>query len=209
MPNAKQSPADQAARLSDGRCPVHGRGLSQIEGWFTSSDDNRDFTIVGCSREGCSVEAKAFGIDGPFELLETEEAKSRARSERYQSEKHLADPDISLYCYHIAPIDFWYGAITKDEMLETVRRSGDQSERHAAAVAEEIENLISKATEAFKQIGWEGDTLEGPFFFAVPSCTRMQMGYILKQENNGDCFVASPIELPENNFSIFKKRFVS
>ncbi len=49
----------------------------------------------------------------------------------------------------------------------------------------------------------KGDTREGPFYFAVPSDTEMALGYVLKQDNNGNCFIASPVPLPSESLSIF------
>jgi ATP-dependent Lon protease len=42
----------------------------------------------------------------------------------------------------------------------------------------------------------EGDIRESPYYFSVPGDNKMEIGYIIKQDNNGDCFVASPVPLP-------------
>lgn len=64
----KQSVGDQLERLLDGRCPVHGHPMPQIGNWHTDPDGKR-YTIVKCPRQGCNIKAKAYGIDGPWELL--------------------------------------------------------------------------------------------------------------------------------------------
>ena len=63
----KQSTQDRELRLSEGRCPVHGGWMSQIEPWHES--DGVSYTVVGCSRRDCEIRAKAFSIDGPWELM--------------------------------------------------------------------------------------------------------------------------------------------
>ena len=78
---AKQSPADRLFRLSEGRCPVHGYWMPQVDGWYYSdtgeryywpedAEDMGMYTIVGCPRKDCGIQAIAFSLDGPWELLE-------------------------------------------------------------------------------------------------------------------------------------------
>jgi hypothetical protein len=64
----RQSHADQERRLTEGRCPIHGLSMPQVDGWFID-DDGRQFTIVGCPRSDCDEHAKAYSIDGPWERL--------------------------------------------------------------------------------------------------------------------------------------------
>lgn len=67
-------PADQsvAARkrrfYEEGGCPIHGGVMSQADGWY-EDDPWGPYTIVGCSRNACTVEAIAFSFLGPWELL--------------------------------------------------------------------------------------------------------------------------------------------
>ena len=67
MSRAKQSKADRTRRFSEGCCPVHGQEMSQVEGWCY--EEGRRHMIVGCCRKDCQIKAKAYGIDGPWELL--------------------------------------------------------------------------------------------------------------------------------------------
>ena len=69
--------------------------------------------------------------------------------------------------------------------------------------------LKATAETAFKSILWEGDVREGPYYFAMPGESELDIGYIVKQDNNGSCFVASPIELPHLDSIAFKKTKVS
>ena len=108
---------------------------------------------------------------------------------------------MKLYCYHIAPIDFWCGALTRDELEASIEDSYESGSRDH--VKKSVGLLIAKSEQAFRKIGWEGDVRDGPYFFAVPSDTQMDLGYVLKQDNNGNCFVASPVELSERMVSIF------
>lgn len=108
---------------------------------------------------------------------------------------------MKLYCYHVAPIDFWFGAVGSsllDSMIDG--EYGDARERKQVRAG--IVALRSKAEKAFLGIGWEGDVREGPYFFSVPGDNQMLLGYMLKQDNNGSCFIASPIPLPVDIASI-------
>lgn len=65
----KQSSSERAKRLQEGRCPVHGLWMPQIDGWHYPEDGKR-YTLVGCPRSDCAIVARAFGFDGPWELLD-------------------------------------------------------------------------------------------------------------------------------------------
>lgn len=104
-----------------------------------------------------------------------------------------------LYCYHIPPVDFWTGAVSKEELVEATPFAPiheDEAANHRNRTEQELDRLEQKAHDAFREIGWEGDVREGPYFFSVPGDTSMVHGYILKQDNNGSCFIASPVPLP-------------
>lgn len=116
---------------------------------------------------------------------------------------------MKLFCYHIAPIDFWHGVLTGEELLTTIYRQGEPHFAQIAHECQEIARLVAKAEGAFRQMGWEGDIREGPFFFAVPAEPAMLLGYVLKQDNNGSCFVASPVQLEKEMLSITDKRVIN
>lgn len=100
-----------------------------------------------------------------------------------------------LYCYHTPPIDFWYGALNHEQLFDVIAHHSP-SMRWLVDMLDEIEAVASAAQSGFKQVGWEGDISEGPFFFFVPSELEMKCGYVLKQSNNGSTFVASPHPMP-------------
>jgi hypothetical protein len=103
---------------------------------------------------------------------------------------------MKLYCYNIPPIDFWFGAITGKQLLETLWDRCWHDWDAFAAACKQVGELKTQAEVAFKTIGWEGDVREGPFYFALPGDNNLLIGYIVKQDNNGDCFIASPVPLP-------------
>jgi hypothetical protein len=103
---------------------------------------------------------------------------------------------MHLYCYSLSPIDFWLGALSRKELLEAMARDEFSNWDSASSFCRELATLQSRAEAAFKRIGWEGDTREGPYYFSVPGDNKMEIGCIIKQDNNGDCFVASPVPLP-------------
>jgi hypothetical protein len=61
-------------------------------------------------------------------------------------------------------------------------------------------SIRERAFSLARKIGWEGDIREGPYVIGLP----VQQGdggdtYIIlgwKQDNNGETFIASPVELP-------------
>ena len=65
-------------RLEKGCCPTHGLWMSQIDGWY-KPDSGRKYTIVGCPREDCRIRAKAYDVDGPWELLGANEQPAGQR----------------------------------------------------------------------------------------------------------------------------------
>lgn len=88
MSQTKQTRAERERRLEQGRCPIHGRFMGQVESWYyvveegpplgvpmleteilESMKKRAVYTIVQCSWGGCSIKAKSAGPDGPCELL--------------------------------------------------------------------------------------------------------------------------------------------
>jgi hypothetical protein len=103
---------------------------------------------------------------------------------------------MPLYCYRLCPIDFWFGALSSKQLLEMMAGNKHSNWATASSLCRELGELQSSAQAVFKQIGWEGDIRESPYYFSVPGDNKMEIGYIIKQDNNGDCFVASPVPLP-------------
>ena len=64
---AKQSKQDRELRLSEGRCPIHGGWMGQVDSWYEM--DGVSYTVVGCGRRDCNIRAKAYSMDGPWELM--------------------------------------------------------------------------------------------------------------------------------------------
>ena len=112
---------------------------------------------------------------------------------------------MKLYCYHIPPIDFWFGALTGNQLLATVWDGYHHDWKNVAEACRKVAELKTSAEDAFKTISWEGDVREGAYYFALPNDTDMVIGYIVKQDNNGNCFIASPEELPHLDSLAFDK----
>ena len=109
---------------------------------------------------------------------------------------------MKLFCYHITPIDYWAGAMTREVLLRTMTDNWDS----LADVCRRLDTLQSKAEEVFKKLKWEGDVCNEPYYFAIPNEHDMAIGFIVKQDNNGSTFVASPCELPHlNSLSMLEK----
>lgn len=105
------------------------------------------------------------------------------------------------------PIDYWFGALTDKQLLDSAW-DNYQDRGTIAEVCKHLAELKAKAEAAFKTIEWEGDVREGPYYFALPSDTDLSIGYIVKQENNGNCFVASPEPLPNLDSLAFEKTVI-
>ena len=94
---------------------------------------------------------------------------------------------ITLYGYHISPIDWWNGCIDYDSFLRS-------------AVPYDEVLITTMLTEAMRlareEMRWQGDVREGPYVFALPDTCSCQLGVAWKQDNNGDTFVFSIRELP-------------
>lgn len=99
-----------------------------------------------------------------------------------------------LFCYHIAPIDFWDGALTASQLISNMGERVSTWEVYSVAHA--LHELEVRAQQAFRKIGWEGDVRTGPLFFALPGDNTMELGCMIKQDNNGSTFIASPHPLP-------------
>ena len=71
----RQSVADRQARMSEGRCPIHGIDMAQIDGWHEETDVlkrrtlGKLYTLVADGRQDCPLVAKMYDIGGPWELL--------------------------------------------------------------------------------------------------------------------------------------------
>ncbi len=99
---------------------------------------------------------------------------------------------MKLYCYRTGPIDEWFGTMTQDELESSIDRQFEESARQG--VREQLKTLRARAEDCFQEMEWEGDIREGPFYFSVPA-EQMHIGYAIKQDNDGTCFLASPVPL--------------
>ena len=101
-----------------------------------------------------------------------------------------------MHYYHTAPIDYWLGALDTKQLLDILKDHHTlDSVGDAANQIDELRKMVEESGPHWKKLGWEGDIRQGPFFFAVPGDGSMRFGCIVKQDNNGNCFVASPVPL--------------
>ncbi len=66
--NQKQSSTERLNRLHEGRCPIHGLAMNQVDRWYYPKE-REPYTIVGCGRGDCEVRAMANSYDGPWEIM--------------------------------------------------------------------------------------------------------------------------------------------
>ena len=95
-----------------------------------------------------------------------------------------------LYCYQAQlPVDWW----------DPLRLATDKMIGCSETYLENNPFFWRHAKKAARLIGWEGDIRDGPYVFGLPGGTHgtnMKVGFVWKQENNGQTFVASPFRLP-------------
>lgn len=63
---AKQSPKDRLRRLADGRCPIHGIHMHQVDN--TELKGKHRF-VAGCPRKDCKIQTTTHEPFGPGVLL--------------------------------------------------------------------------------------------------------------------------------------------
>ncbi len=105
------------------------------------------------------------------------------------------------WIYSTPPIDWWDGTHSlEDFVAHMARQASDpavvEAGVHLMTRLVELGRDLADAMSGFKAAGWEGDVREGPFVFSVPAESDMQWGLVLKQDNNGGTFVASPVPMP-------------
>jgi hypothetical protein len=102
---------------------------------------------------------------------------------------------MKLYCYGIHPIDFWFGAQTGKQLVDSAWQSNPDDWASISRICLELSSLKNEADAAFKTMGCDDEIRDGPYYFAIPGDTELLIGYIVKQDNNGYCYVASPCPL--------------
>jgi hypothetical protein len=125
-----------------------------------------------------------------------------------QSAERGEENQMILYCYQIPPIDVWFGALDGGQLLASAWVGCQEDWGAIASVCGEVAEVKALAESAFRTIGWEGDVREGPYYFALPGETGLSIGHVIKQDNNGNCFVASPRELRHLDSLALKKTSV-
>lgn len=69
----------------------------------------------------------------------------------------------------------------------------------------DFETILSKyekakldisSTSKQRGVAWELDFRGDPVMFSVPCESKFEVGFVIKQDNNGTTFVASPVPLP-------------
>lgn len=90
-----------------------------------------------------------------------------------------------MYLYSCNPIDWFDGCLSLDRAYGEIE---DFS----------LPRLLKCLIWMFVHKQWEGDLSQEPFVFFIPAPQKCSpcYGYVWKQNNNGQTFIASPIRLP-------------
>jgi hypothetical protein len=105
-----------------------------------------------------------------------------------------------MIVYHIPPIDDWRGW----------QRPSDLFRVSVSEWSEWFDPPLwrpswVKAQELAKKAGWDGDIRDGPYVTVLPlppGPSPVVIGW--KQDNNGNCFIASPYKLPWLGSEVFQ-----
>lgn len=107
----------------------------------------------------------------------------------------------NLHAYRIAPMDFgWERLVPVDEYVASLVKE-DKEVRIETPTEFGMNVLIfygflHRALDAGRKVGWEGDFRGEPYVGFLPDPHEPRTYLVWKQENNGDTFVVSPVELP-------------
>lgn len=102
-----------------------------------------------------------------------------------------------MFVYEVPPIDDWSPWLSEDEYKAKLDAEWgpDSAGGWTGYVA-----LRKRAFDlARAKLNWEGDFREGPFIAGLPPHfgeSQSEVVIAWKQDNNGSCFIASPIEMP-------------
>lgn len=98
-----------------------------------------------------------------------------------------------MFCYTTGPIDDFTGTHSRSSVERELGEGTDEAKR----LCSEFDRLEGTCLAAFRQMGWDGDFTQRPSFFQLPDpdgcCFRW--GFVIKQESDGLCFIASPFVL--------------
>lgn len=100
------------------------------------------------------------------------------------------------FVYCIPPIDnFWDMLKTVDETSALLQSYAEEDQGHRE-VASTFEADFASAKYLASEYLWEEDFRHEPCVFRVPDELEFVYGFVWKQDNNGTCFVVSPVALP-------------
>jgi hypothetical protein len=107
---------------------------------------------------------------------------------------------MTWYTYVLPPIDFgWENPKTVRETAAAILASSTSGVRPNDVDAADLNNFLESwrsAKAAASAAGWEGDFREEPVVMWLPNESEFKHGFVLKQDNNGETYVVSPVELP-------------
>ncbi|MBV4413324.1 hypothetical protein J0B02_10910 [Enterobacteriaceae bacterium YMB-R22] len=106
-----------------------------------------------------------------------------------------------MHAYSIYPIDYDWDMLntvneTVSRLVENSECDSDQDNPKAYGRLTQFLASWESAKELAKKVGWEGDFRHEPYVLWFPYEGCFHCGFVFKQENNGNTYVISPIELP-------------
>jgi hypothetical protein len=104
---------------------------------------------------------------------------------------------MSWHTYHIFPIDFGWDFLP--DLSHVISQAAAQDANDCIRYGDTAYKILRDfkfAMAAAEGKGWEGDFRDGPKVFFLPNDTEFQWGFVWKQDNNGETFIASPQPMP-------------
>ncbi len=103
-----------------------------------------------------------------------------------------------FFVYEFPPIDWFEGSLTLEQFVK--EHVGTEDVTSVISVTAKImEDIVSPRLSAIAEhTHWEGDMREPMRFIGLPNPDygNLELALLIKQDNNGTTFLASPFELP-------------
>ena len=103
---------------------------------------------------------------------------------------------MKWYVYNSEPVDLgWENLKSTSQTLAIMVQDNDGRDLDK----EKIDDFLrawESAKAAARDAGWEGDFTVNPSVFWLPIGMEFQYAFAIKQSNNGNTFIVSPVELP-------------
>jgi hypothetical protein len=122
--------------------------------------------------------------------------------------------NYQLYTSGLIPLDWTFAFFTVNEFKERIKKKAEENQyffnitvTDPEGLVKQIDDLLTEAEQAAKASHWDGVYRDEPLIFAIPAGDTNVLkgeyggigtalfGIIIKQDEDGDTFIYSPVEL--------------